>query len=319
MKAVDREDRTVVKKKSKVLLFSILALIGVLVLSFITVFSYKLINKHIRNSASVTALYDHWNKYDYQGTYDVAGAIIAKKPLQNTARTLRGYSAFYLAVAQTDNTLAQNYLDEAINNMRIALQNMNKKSSGQLEYMLGKAYFYKDEMSSYQYYADLAVKYLEKSILDNYKANDISEYLGISYASLGMTQKSISAFTEALITRESDTLLLSIAEQYYLIGQGSAAKQYLYRVNTISQNSDILNKSHILLGQIYTDETNYTDAQTEFETILEKNENSADAHYGLGVLYEKQGDMVKARSEWRKCLRIQVNHPGALQKMAENK
>ena len=51
---------------------------------------------------------------------------------------------------------------------------------------------------------------------------------------------------------------------------------------------------------------------------MKKNENSADAHYGIGVIYEKQGNMVKARAEWRKALKIQVNHAGALQKMSEN-
>ena len=319
MKSVGRTDSYIVHSKNKFIPRLILTLSIVIFLSAATFISYKLISKHIHNSSSVTALYDNWKKYDYQKVYDISGSIIGKKPLHNTARTLRGYSSFFLAVSQTDNTVAQNYLDDAINNMRIALQNAKNSSIGQLEYMLGKAYFYKDSMSSYHYYADLAVKYLLQSGVDRYKADDTSEYLGLSYAALGQTQESISAFTEALLTRESDTLLLAIAEQYYNNKMGSAAKQYLFRVNEISTNEDIITKSHTLLGQIYTDEENYVDAEKEFQTIIEKNENSADAHYGLGVLYEKQGDLVKARSEWRKCLRIQVNHPGAIQKMANNK
>ena len=62
----------------------------------------------------------------------------------------------------------------------------------------------------------------------------------------------------------------------------------------------------------------YEGALKEFENVLKKNENSADAHYGIGVIYEKQGNIVKARSQWRKALKIQVNHAGALQKMSEN-
>jgi len=319
MKAVDRENRIVVRGRNKLLPRLIIVFSVFVFLTVLTIVSYKLINRYIHTSASVTALYDKWNKYDYQGVYDVAGRILSKKPLQNTARTFRGYSAFFLAVSQTDNTAAQSYLDDSINNLRVALMNGKKSAKGQVEYMLGKAYFYKDSTASYYYYADLAVKFLVAAIADNYKANDISEYLGLSYAALGKSKESIEAFTEALLVRESDTLLLAIAEQYYKSGTGSAAKQYLYRVNTISKNEDILMKSHYLLGQIYIDEGNLADAQKEFETILEKNENYADAHYGLGVLYEKQGDLVKARSEWRKCLRIQVNHPLAIQKMSENK
>ena len=74
-----------------------------------------------------------------------------------------------------------------------------------------------------------------------------------------------------------------------------------------------------MLGQIYLEEENYDDAKKEFETILEKDINNADAYYGLGVIYEKQGELVKARAEWRKALRIDVNHQNALKKMAEYK
>ena len=35
-----------------------------------------------------------------------------------------------------------------------------------------------------------------------------------------------------------------------------------------------------------------------------------------GVVYEKMGDMVKARAEWRNALKVQVNHSGALKKLS---
>ena len=85
-----------------------------------------------------------------------------------------------------------------------------------------------------------------------------------------------------------------------------------------SDNEDIVIKSQNLLGTIYIEKEDYEAAQTEFDNVLKKNENSADAHYGIGVIYEKQGNIVKARAEWRKALKIQVNHPGALQKISEN-
>ena len=63
-------------------------------------------------------------------------------------------------------------------------------------------------------------------------------------------------------------------------------------------------------------EGNYDDAEAEYNYILQKDENNADAHYGLGLIYESKGDSIKARAEWRKCLKIQFNHPGALKKMS---
>ena len=178
-------------------------------------------------------------------------------------------------------------------------------------------YFYKNTITTH-YYADLAVKYLLLAKENGYEADDIAEYLGLSYASLGMTMESIAAFTEALLVRESDTLLLAIAEQYYKAKELNAAEQYLFRIVKNSDNEDIIIKSENLLGNIYIDKEDYEAAQAEFDNVLKKNENSADAHYGIGVIYEKQGNIVKARSEWRKALKIQVNHPGALQKMSEN-
>ena len=79
---------------------------------------------------------------------------------------------------------------------------------------------------------------------------------------------------------------------------------------------EITTKSELLLGNIYIEKEEYDLALKEFENVLKKNENSADANYGIGVIYEKQGNIVKARAQWRKALKIQVNHPGALQKLA---
>ncbi len=318
MKVVEREKELYKKYKSKFIPRLIIFLCIIIVLALLSIFSYKIIQKYIHTSDSVTALYENWEKRDYQTVYDISSRILEKKPLHNTARTLHAYSAFYIAVAQTENTEAQKYLDESIINLRIALQNSDEKNRGQIEYMLGKSYYFKDKFSSYHFYADLCIKYILMAQDDFYHEDDMAEYLGLSYAVLGDSQNSIPSLTESLLVNETDVLLLNIAEQYYKTGSGNAAKQYLIRVNTISENEDIILRSKILLGNILIDEGNYTDAKKEFEAILEKNENFADAHYGLGVIYEKENDLVKARSEWRKCLRLQVDHPGAKQKMAEN-
>ena len=95
--------------------------------------------------------------------------------------------------------------------------------------------------------------------------------------------------------------------------------QYLLRVIQNSQNEELVLKSRLLLGNIYLDDGKYADAKNEFDEILKLNKNSADAYYSLGLIYEKQGEMVKARAEWRKALKAQVNHPGALAKMSANR
>lgn len=303
------------KTKFVPILVTIICTLIVMSVGFSILFNY--IHKKKLNSPTINAIVENWKKYDYSTVYTLSSQLLEKNPFNNAALTYHGYACFYLAVSQLDNSSSQSYLDDAINSLRLAHLKARPNLKPQLEYILGKSYFYKNSANSY-YYADLAVKYLQAAKKNGYTASDISEYLGLSYASLGMIMESISAFTEALLVRESDTLLLSIAEQYYKAGQSNPAKQYLFRIKKDCENEDLVLKSMNLLGTIYIDEANYTDAKTEFETILKKNPNSADAYYGLGVIYEKQGDMVKARSEWRKAIRLQVNHAGALAKIAEN-
>ena len=281
-------------------------------------FLYDALKARFEKSPTVGALKKAWSAYDYNAVYDISRKLLLQHPMNNTALTYRGYACFYIAVSELETSDAQNYLDEAINSLRLAFLGARQSLVPQIEYMLGKSYFYKNTISSY-YYADLAATYLSRAAAHGYKADDIPEYLGLSYAALGMPMESISAFTEALLVRESYMLLLSIAEQYYKAGQAAAAKQYLFRIKNETEDMSLALKSMNLLGTIYTEEENFDDAQKEFENILQKNKNSADAYYGLGVIYEKQGNLVKARSLWRKALKIQVNHPGALAKFADYK
>ncbi len=316
MRKTEEGLRLVVKKPSR--LIPVLA-VSLILLSLISVgafFGYKKIYEISHTKPSITKVKAQWAVYDYQGVYDTTSILMQKESFNNTVMIYRGYAAFYLAVSATEPSVALSYISEAIRCLRIALNDARKKTIPQIEYMLGKSYFYKNMISSYHYYADLAVKYLTKAQEDKYKADDIAEYLGLSYASLGMTMESIASFSGALLVRESDMLLLSIAEQYYKIEQYNAAKQYLFQVIKRSTDDSLVQKSRLLLGKIYIAEKFYDDAREEFEAILEKNENSADAHYELGVIYENQNDIVKARAEWRKAIRIQVNHPDALKKMS---
>ena len=307
--------RTVAKRKRRIVLKLFIFVFIVGVLSVAAYFLKSIIETKKHSSTPLTVLYDEWNNKNYKIVHETASQFLETDRFNKTALMFQGYAAFYLAVASTDNANAQELLDEAINDIRIVLQDAKTTAVPQLEYMLGKSYFYKNVLSSYHYYSDLAIEHLLASKNYGYEADDIPEYLGLSYSALGRLQESIAAFTEALSVRESDVLLMSIAEQYYKSGQPKTAVQYLFRVNSVSQNEELILRSQTLLGQIYIDDEKYEDARKIFEAILEKEPNSADAYYGLGVTYEKEGDLVKARAEWRKALRIQVNHAGALNKM----
>lgn len=316
MKRIETFENGNYARKKSYLLLKILIILGILLFLCTLIFLGNFVLKKMQsNKVSIKSIKDAWASYDYELVYELSNSFLVEKPYNYTALTYYSYACFFLAQSQTDTQQAQTFLDECITNLRVALYNCSSALKPQLYYMLGKTYFYKNTITTY-YYADLAVKYLLLAKENGYEADDIAEYLGLSYASLGMTMESISAFTEALLVRESDALLLSIAEQYFNAKEYGAAEQYLFRVIKNSENYEIIIKSENLLGEIYIAQEKYDDAMEQFNKVLAKNENSADAHYGIGVIYEKQGNIVKARSEWRKTLKIQVNHPGALQKIS---
>ena len=62
------------------------------------------------------------------------------------------------------------------------------------------------------------------------------------------------------------------------------------------------------LGLLFLAENKTAEALEQFNLVLEKDVNSADAHYGIGLVYEKQGDIIKARYEWRQALRLNPIH-----------
>ncbi|MCM1320719.1 MAG: tetratricopeptide repeat protein [Bacteroides sp.] len=306
---------TIVKRKNKIAVKLVILISIVFVFSLFVLFLVRLSANNAQKVPQIKTLYEYWDKKDYAAVHSAADKILTISPWQNTALMFKGYAAFFIALSQTDVALMQSYLDESIYYLRIALQKADKSAAVQIQYMLGKAYFHKNTAAAYHYYSDLAVKYLSAAQAAGYQAEDLPELLGLLYADLNMTEKSIAAFTDALLLRESDTLLLAIARQYYNSKRNNTAKQYLHRISTESEDDLLIIKSNLLLAQIYMDEEKYTDAENEYIAVLKKNEDSADAYYGLGVLYEKRGDAAKARAEWRRALKIKPDHPEALKKL----
>lgn len=315
MKNRGEKNRSIVRRRGIFVPVLIISVLTVAVLSYVSYFTYKKISYNINNNPTVTKLQNQWSVYDYAGVYETSTSLLEKQYLSNTVLTYRGYAAFFLGVSETDSAVAQQYINESIRCLRVALMTAKEKTVPQIKYMLGKAYFYKNIICSYHYYADLVVKYLEEAKAQGYVAEDIPEFLGLSYGQLGKPYESISRFSDALLIRDSDSLLLNIAEQYYKQGQISAAKQYLFQVSAKAEDDNLLLKSQTILAKIYLEEEKYDEAKELFDAILSKNENSPDAHYGLGIIYEKNGDMVKARAEWRKTLKIDSSYEDALKKV----
>lgn len=309
------------KRKSNFVRNLIWTVSGIVAAAILIFFLVFFISRYSKNHVSAKTLKTYWNSSDeekYLNIYNDGKSLLQKDPFNNTVLVYYGYSCFYLAVGQTDSSAMQKYLEEAINSLRLALYNAKEGTKPQIYYMLGKSYFYMNKISP-NFYADLTIENLNNALHSGYEAHDIYEYLGMSYAALDMTTESIAAFSEALLVRESYNLLVSIAEQYKKNGQKLLSKQYLFRVISECQDEALIERCHILLGNILLEEEAYEEARKEFEEVLKINQNSGDANYGIGVIYEKEGNIAKARAQWRTALKLQANHQGALNKLSETK
>jgi len=316
MKVSKLNNSQIARRKNQFLPRLVISIIIIVTVFLLVFFVSRKIIKNINSVPSISKVYEEWNSGNYENGIYLTNKILEKKPYNSTALAYKGYATFSVAISHSELDYALEYIDISINSLRLALESAPDTLLPQINYMLGKAYFHKNSLSAYYYYADSAVYYLNEALSLGFSAPDIPKYLGYSYAQLSMTEESIKAFSEALLTDENDELLLAIAKQYILNGQSGNAKQYLYRIRSTSKDDIMILEACENLALIYIEEENFEDALAEYDSILEKNPYNANAYYGRGVVYEKMGDMVKARAEWRNALKVQVNHSGALKKLS---
>ena len=252
---------------------------------------------------SMNLVYADWANNDYAEVYEKTAQILEKRPMDGTALALHGFAAYYLFAEQTDLSVGADYLTAAVVHLRRALYLTKDKDIPKIAYILGKAYYQQG-----YYYADLAVKYLDEAYTGGIEASDLSEFRGMAASLLGDTDKAIEAFTQALEANPSDFVLYAVAENYKKKGDIQNAKLYLFE--TIKKTGDAVLELRCRnqLGLLFLAENKPNEALEQFNTVLAKDVNSADAHYGIGLVYEMQGDMIKARYEWRSAIRLNPIH-----------
>ena len=273
----------------------------------VAVLHYK---KH-KNTPSIKEISEDWKSLSYNSVYLKSEMILKDDPFNAEALAFRGFSSYYIYISEPEEAgNIATYLENTIISLRQAMYFIKEKDMGKLSYILGKAYYQKGE-----YYADLALKYLSIAEESNLDFVDLHEFKGMAYLLLGEEEAAISSFTLALKETPSPLLLYILGETYMKISDFQNAKQYFFE--TISKTKDELLqlKCRYYIGSILFDEGEFEKAKDEFTAILEKDDSSSDAHYGLGLVLEQQGQLVKARSEWRKALKINPSHEKTREKL----
>jgi tetratricopeptide (TPR) repeat protein len=263
-------------------------------------------------------LVSQWKSGDYRTVFDISEKELEKKPLDYFFLMMHGFSAYQLALSQINNSDMLAYIDRAIWALRKAMQTERGKKDARIKYALGKSYFYKGHK-----YSDLCIQYLEEAKELNYKANDMAQFLGLSYAQIHDYRRSIEAFSEALQNEDaldadelaegedSDLLLLAIARSYIELGDGETARPYIMRTIEVSRDFNTISAARLMFAVVLRNSGEYDSAESQIMAVIKEGGDTAEAHFELGELYNAKNDYYRARSEWRQSTRLDPNYAPA--------
>ncbi len=251
-----------------------------------------------------------WEDQQYAEIAEITGRFLADDPLQPESLVFHGLATYYQLADNPDGRNDSEALFASIASLRRARVLSEVPHRRELEYTLGLAYFELGEE-----YNDLAVEHLENALELGAEGATIHEFLGLAYRDLGKLERSSEHFLKAAQTAPRDVLFLTIANVYIEKGRAEAAKEYLDRIITGSDEPSLVHEARLALGNIYLEEEHFEDAYRQFDVVLEENPNSADAHYHLGEYYYRQEDSVRARAHWRNAVNLDSGHLEALQRL----
>jgi len=260
----------------------------------------------LRPQARGRPLSELWQDRLYDEIISRADQNLRGDPLAAEALAYRGFSYFYKAVSEGNLEERIPYLDESIASLRRLKLEKGNPWPLETDYVLGKAYYHKGK-----YYYDLSLHYLQRALAGGFQAADIYDYLGLAATQLERVEEGLAYFQKALAINPTDLLLLMMGQSYRDLGRLAEAEEYLLRALNKTEDPAIEKKCRFLLGQIYFERRDYFKAEKEYQAVLARDPNSADAHFYLGEIYARLNDTVKARAEWRKTLILDPSHYGA--------
>lgn len=276
-----------------------------------------LASRNVAKTVAKQAILAEWQKREWDKVLSDCVGSLESKTLDPFYLGFAGMAAFYKASELPDSEEKSGLIDRCIVYLRKTLVVTESGRAGrtpraEMEYVLAKAYYAKGKS-----YYDSAAKWMEASISDGYVGDDSREYLAVAYAGLGNSVKAVENFELALQRHRTDLLLIAAGKAYVDEGKSDRAEALL--LEALSKSHDVLarEKCRFTLASIYELRGEISKAQDQIELVIGENPESADAHYRLGLIYQKLGDAVRARAEWRRAVAIDPMHGAARQKLAE--
>lgn len=263
-------------------------------------------NSQLKTQPTDLNLVRLWNLQDYGSILDLTEENLTVNPMDAYSLIFSGFAGYHMAISQISVDEIDFYLNEAILNLRKALilEDIPKKEL--VYYILGKSYLYKGK-----FYADLAIKYLNKAMDEGYENQDSYEFLGEAYSYLGDYDQSIIYYETALEKFQSDRLYLKIAEDSFKFREYDKAAEYYSILIDRTRDESLRKKGLFQLGKLYYDIKNLSKAEETLITLTDLDPKNAEAYFLLGEINYFNQDRKSARAYWHQTLRIEPEHRGA--------
>ncbi len=146
--------------------------------------------------------------------------------------------------------------------------------------------------------------------------NDPGGYrmLGDLYYKLGDLDKALAEYA-ALRQQHPADLLLKKDYIQLLLQKGQLAEASRLDDEILKANPND-NDALVYRSQMQISNGHASDAVATLETVIKNDPGNSEAHYVLGVGYEKLGDLERAQSEWREALRLRADLLDAVRALA---
>ena len=263
-------------------------------------------NRQLKTQPTDHNLVRLWKLQDYDAILSLTETTLSEDPMEPYSLIFAGFAGYHKAISQISVDDIDMYLNDAILMLRKSLILNDIPQKELIYYILGKSYLYKGE-----FFADLAVKYLQKALDSGYENEDSYEFLGEAWSYLGNYEKSISCYETALEKFKSDRLYLKIAEDSFLFGRYDKAAEYYSLLISRTRDASLKKKGLFQLGKLYYDIKNLTKSEETFLTLTELDPTVAEAWFLLGEISFFNEKNSNARSYWHQTLRIDPEHRGA--------
>ena len=286
--------------------------IGIVAVCAILAFSAVAV-KRAFPKATQDSIVSLWSAKDYVSVSRACDEALELAPLDPFYLIFKGFSAFYLGLSESGGEKRAARMDEAVFSIRKALIDPKTPLKAEATYILGKAYFHKGP----DYYNE-AISYLVESNALGYSKADTWEYLAIAAQGADRIDQSVDFFDKAISLKpDSPELMLAAATANAQAGHRDRAEFLANEAMAATSDEYLAERCGFLLGDLYMKSGRLDEALARYQSIQDKNPESADAWYYQGLVLIAAGDPIRARAAWRKAISIDPMHAGARQKLSE--